>query len=68
MNVYDKASLFAMSYAFMRRFAFVDVTVPAAKPYRELVKHFLQSTGVSANEELYEELYNLFDRSKQGTT
>lgn len=28
MNIYDKSSLFSMSFAFMRRFAFVDVGVP----------------------------------------
>jgi MoxR-like ATPase len=28
MNIYDKSSLFGMSFAFMRRFAFVDVGVP----------------------------------------
>jgi MoxR-like ATPase len=28
MNVYDKSSLFSMSFAFMRRFAFIDVGVP----------------------------------------
>jgi len=28
MNTFDKASLYEMSYAFMRRFAFIDVGVP----------------------------------------
>jgi MoxR-like ATPase len=28
MNTYDKTSLYEMSYAFMRRFAFINVTVP----------------------------------------
>ncbi|GEM_PF-1714167 len=28
MNTYDKASLYEMSYAFMRRFAFIDVSIP----------------------------------------
>lgn len=28
MNVYDKASLFALSFALMRRFAFIDVDLP----------------------------------------
>jgi MoxR-like ATPase len=31
MNVYDRSSLFGMSFAFMRRFAFVDVGVPDEK-------------------------------------
>ncbi|MFC4799447.1 hypothetical protein ACFPA1_08755 [Neobacillus sp. GCM10023253] len=28
MNAFDKASLYEMSYAFMRRFAFIPVGVP----------------------------------------
>lgn len=31
MNVYDKSSLFGLSFAFMRRFAFVDVGIPDEK-------------------------------------
>ena len=30
MNSYDKSSLYEMSYAFMRRFAFIDVGVPSS--------------------------------------
>jgi MoxR-like ATPase len=33
MNTFDKASLFQLSYAFMRRFAFINVPVPASKDY-----------------------------------
>jgi MoxR-like ATPase len=36
MNVYDKSSLFSMSLAFMRRFAFVDVDLPEEGIYRRL--------------------------------
>jgi MoxR-like ATPase len=36
MNVYDKSSLFSMSLAFMRRFAFVDVDLPEEPIYRRL--------------------------------
>jgi MoxR-like ATPase len=37
MNVYDRSSLFSMSLAFMRRFAFVDVDLPdEATVYRAL--------------------------------
>ena len=42
VNIFDKASLFAMSYAFMRRFAFVDVAVPSDKLYQRLIRHFYQ--------------------------
>ena len=37
MNVYDKSSLFAMSFAFMRRFAFVDVDLPDIPIYKSLI-------------------------------
>lgn len=41
MNIYDKASLFAMSYAFMRRFAFIDVPIPEPHDYRSILKQLL---------------------------
>ncbi|WP_170973118.1 AAA family ATPase [Paenibacillus polymyxa] len=31
MNTYDKNSLFSLSYAFMRRFAFIELPIPDAK-------------------------------------
>ena len=37
MNTYDKASLYEMSYAFMRRFAFIPVEVP-----RDVTIHLLE--------------------------
>jgi MoxR-like ATPase len=37
MNTFDKASLFQLSYAFMRRFAFVDVPVPSRADYEHLL-------------------------------
>ena len=36
MNVYDRSSLFGMSFAFMRRFAFIDVGVPEQRDFRGL--------------------------------
>jgi hypothetical protein len=36
MNVYDKSSLFSLSLAFMRRFAFVDVDLPEESIYKPL--------------------------------
>jgi len=38
MNTFDKASLFQLSYAFMRRFAFVEIPVPAPAVYQQLIK------------------------------
>lgn len=37
MNVFDKNLLFEMSYALMRRFAFVEVTSPSDEVYRDLL-------------------------------
>jgi MoxR-like ATPase len=66
MNIYDKASLFAMSYAFMRRFAFVDVTIPPARAYRHLIKYFLRLANLPADEsEILNDLYSLFDRDNR---
>jgi energy-coupling factor transporter ATP-binding protein EcfA2 len=36
MNVSDKASLFQLSFAFLRRFAVIDVPLPPAEAYRVL--------------------------------
>ncbi len=41
MNIYDKSSLFAMSFAFMRRFAFVDVGVPDNEDFERLRKRWI---------------------------
>jgi MoxR-like ATPase len=37
MNVFDKTLLFEMSYALMRRFAFIEVPSPEREPFEELV-------------------------------
>jgi MoxR-like ATPase/tetratricopeptide (TPR) repeat protein len=50
MNVYDKASLFEMSYAFMRRFAFVDVGVPGPDTFTALIDHFVGQNGFANND------------------
>jgi len=38
MNTFDKASLHQLSFALMRRFAFVEVTVPEKSKYRDLLR------------------------------
>jgi MoxR-like ATPase len=38
MNVFDKNLLFDMSYALMRRFAFIEVGTPSAEAYEQLLK------------------------------
>ena len=65
MNVFDKASLFAMSYAFMRRFAFIDVEVPDSRPYQRLIEHFLRSANLlnEGQNDIQELLYCLFNQA-----
>ncbi|MCI0649374.1 MAG: AAA family ATPase [Chloroflexi bacterium] len=50
MNVYDKASLFAMSYAFMRRFAFIDVGIP--RNFGAIINQFLLAKGLAINNDI----------------
>ena len=38
MNVFDKSLLFEMSYALMRRFAFIEVPAPSSEVYEELIR------------------------------
>ena len=38
MNVFDKNLLFDMSYALMRRFAFIEVGTPSDEAYEELLR------------------------------
>lgn len=45
MNVYDKSYLFAMSFAFMRRFAFIDVELPQLSAYQKLYTDWLKPPG-----------------------
>jgi MoxR-like ATPase len=38
MNVFDKSLLFEMSFALMRRFAFIELPVPSEPEYRQLIE------------------------------
>jgi MoxR-like ATPase len=60
MNTWDKTSLFRLSYAFMRRFAFIEVGVPPEDTYEELIGDFIAQTGVELSEEATLALYSLF--------
>lgn len=57
MNSYDKASLYEMSYAFMRRFAFIYVEAPripdGEAQRRELVEAYAREWGVDGDADLY---------------
>lgn len=50
MNTYDKSSLYTMSYAFMRRFAFIPIDIPAAID-EELVSKYLIEWDINLDEE-----------------
>lgn len=45
LNVSDKASLFRLSFAFMRRFAVIDVPLPAEDEYRALFTRWFAALG-----------------------
>ena len=46
MNTFDKTSLYEMSYAFMRRFAFVPIDIPPEEEIDEdLIKEYLKVWG-----------------------
>lgn len=57
MNSYDKTSLYEMSYAFMRRFAFIHVGVPDGKTtddWESLVEQYADVWDLAADEEIVE--------------
>jgi MoxR-like ATPase len=45
LNISDKASLFRLSFAFLRRFAVIDVPLPAADDYRTLFARWFDALG-----------------------
>jgi hypothetical protein len=47
MNTFDKSSLFQLSFAFMRRFAFVEVSLPTDEGFRNLLKEHGASCGLT---------------------
>lgn len=49
MNTFDKASLYQLSYAFMRRFAFVNVDVPKQADFAALISASAADLDVSAS-------------------
>lgn len=54
MNTYDKTSLYQMSYAFMRRFAFVPVSIPSADEIEEdLIQEYAETWfGTTVSEDM----------------
>jgi len=59
MNVFDKSSLYQMSYAFMRRFAFIPVEVPET-PDSNLVKEYLKVWSLELSDEVVSNIADLW--------
>jgi MoxR-like ATPase len=59
MNTWDKTSLFRLSYAFMRRFSFIEIAVPPEDSYEDLISQFVAASGEFA-EGTVKGLYTLF--------
>jgi MoxR-like ATPase len=52
LNVRDKASLFQLSFAFLRRFAVIDVPLPDEASYRGLFEEWIQKVDSGVRGEL----------------
>ena len=60
MNTFDKTSLYEMSYAFMRRFAFIPVSIPQ-EINPTLVKNYLDCWGIE-NYQYVEQVSKLWNK------
>jgi hypothetical protein len=47
MNVFDKALLFEMSYALMRRFAFIEVPCPTQETFGQLIERWAEGDSLA---------------------
>lgn len=52
LNVRDKASLFQLSFAFLRRFAVIDIPLPSEASYRDLFEAWVQKVDAAVRGEL----------------
>jgi len=60
MNTFDKASLYQLSYAFMRRFAFIDVPVPTDADYITIITAGAGALrGLGGNDDYHDECLRL---------
>jgi len=59
MNTFDKASLYEMSYAFMRRFAFIQITVPE-NINEDLLKKYIEKWELECDDEICKNLSSLW--------
>lgn len=56
MNNYDKDSLYELSYAFMRRFAFIEVDIPNDEEYKSLIDKWNDELLVKLPQEYIENI------------
>ena len=54
LNVRDKATLFQLSFAFLRRFAVIEVPLPPEEDYRDLFEGWLEEVEAGSRSELVE--------------
>jgi MoxR-like ATPase len=66
MNTFDKTSLYEMSYAFMRRFAFIPVSIPRTIDYN-LMKNYLEIWGITKEDYInpVAELWEIINRYRK---
>ncbi len=68
MNTFDKSSLYEMSYAFMRRFAFIPIDVPQ-EINKEMVREYVKYWGVDKISDQIcsnlSDLWNLINKSRK---
>ncbi len=61
MNTFDKSSLYEMSYAFMRRFAFIQVGIPT-KIEPETIKKYAKIWELNTNDNIHSNLSELWNK------
>jgi len=54
MNTFDKASLFQMSFAFSRRVAVIDISIPSEDDYRAIIETAASVLQEEADDTLYD--------------
>lgn len=71
MNSYDKTSLYEMSYAFMRRFAFIHVDAPEIPEVEternDLVKEFANAWNLNPSDDVVTALGDVWEATNTGT-
>ena len=56
MNNYDKDSLYELSYAFMRRFAFTEINIPNPEEYNSLIDKWNEELVIKLSQEYVDSL------------